>query len=640
MFADKFLCSHAKMRFPRSGGKMMMCRNKLLMLLLLTILLAACGSDKAGSSAQQSSVAASSSCFSVSHAGSCHQSSLSPGTGLSIVTEWKESIHFTSNVAGCIDCHENDSNHYCSTCHGGSISGKSSARTKPCYNCHDGADTMKPLDGKHLSAIPQFLNLTTPLKDLTYSAGYAVLRDTPYESDCRWCHNPHNNNVTEQHREWSESGHGEVNAEPYVHYDFKVRGADNVSPRTSAPTDCVRCHTSTGYINYLKSDFNDVRAWGAKRKADGSLVGAGNVPISNQKQVIYCNVCHDNGNGSAYGFRMRDVPQVTGYYNYKVAATIPANPSLIISSFLFPDVATSNICLPCHAGRESGRTVQKVFEAITSAKQYNKLSFINSHYLTAGGTIFKATGYEFTKQYGRSYNSATDQYKHDQIGRNNISGTGIDGPCVTCHLRPRRHTFLPVVRGDYVATSPLVDKFGAIYKNPLNQSIAAIESPVCNSVCHIQAPWTPANLENKKDGYRHALKVFQNIVESSANFTGRIPQYIASNNPYFFNMSSNGTKPQNYSKTSTASANAFKKWGNEGNMGAAFNLNLLFRDYGGFAHNDLYAKRLIFDSIDWLDNGTAFTAGITINNLDPVAWAYINPHPSVSAPYGDYRDRP
>ena len=79
-------------------------------------------------------------------------------------------------------------------------------------------------------------------------------------------------------------------------------------------------------------------------------------------------------------------------------------------------------------------------------------------------------------------------------------------------------------------------------------------------------------------------------------------------------MSSNGTKPENYSKTLHTAANVFKKWGNEGNMGAAFNLNLLFRDYGGFAHNDLYAKRLIYDSIDWLDGGPEYSVRTTLNS--------------------------
>lgn len=38
-------------------------------------------------------------------------------------------------------------------------------------------------------------------------------------------------------------------------------------------------------------------------------------------------------------------------------------------------------------------------------------------------------------------------------------------------------------------------------------------------------------------------------------------------------------------------------------MGAAFNYNLLYHDPGGYAHNRVYVKRLIFDSIDFIDNG-------------------------------------
>jgi hypothetical protein len=326
---------------------------------------------------------------------------------------------------------------------------------------------------------------------------------------------------------------------------------------------------------------------------------------------------------------MRKVPQVTGYYNYNIAAAIPANPRLIINSFVFPDVATSNICVACHSGRENGSTLQKVFEAITNPNDYNNISFINSHYLAAGGTVFKATGYEFTKQFpGRDYGKPADPlFKHDQIGVNNTSGTGNDGPCVTCHLSPSRHNFLPVLRGDYVAASPLLDKDGLVYQIPLNQSITAIESPVCNAVCHIKSPLTAANLGEKKDGYRHAIRILQTVFETSGNFTGRIPQYIVNPlaNPYFFNMSSNGTKPGNYSKTLHTSANVFKQWGNEGNMGAAFNLNLLFRDYGGFAHNDLYAKRLIYDSIDWLDGGYEYSVRTTLNKWYATPQSGIRP---------------
>jgi hypothetical protein len=38
-------------------------------------------------------------------------------------------------------------------------------------------------------------------------------------------------------------------------------------------------------------------------------------------------------------------------------------------------------------------------------------------------------------------------------------------------------------------------------------------------------------------------------------------------------------------------------------MGAIFNFYMLYYDPGAFAHNRRYVKRLMFDSMDWLDNG-------------------------------------
>jgi hypothetical protein len=56
------------------------------------------------------------------------------------------------------------------------------------------------------------------------------------------------------------------------------------------------------------------------------------------------------------------------------------------------------------------------------------------------------------------------------------------------------------------------------------------------------------------------------------------------------------------------------------NMGAAFNLNLLKHDFGAFTHFSNYVKQLIYDSIDWIDDGTLATpfnasTGTAIDNL-------------------------
>ncbi len=48
-------------------------------------------------------------------------------------------------------------------------------------------------------------------------------------------------------------------------------------------------------------------------------------------------------------------------------------------------------------------------------------------------------------------------------------------------------------------------------------------------------------------------------------------------------------------------------------MGAAFNFNLLEHDPGAYAHNRIYTKRLIYDSIDWVDDGIMnYSVGATL----------------------------
>jgi hypothetical protein len=58
------------------------------------------------------------------------------------------------------------------------------------------------------------------------------------------------------------------------------------------------------------------------------------------------------------------------------------------------------------------------------------------------------------------------------------------------------------------------------------------------------------------------------------------------------------------------------------NLGAAYNLNLLEHDPGGYAHNRIYAKRLLYDSIDWADDNLLnYSVGNTLNTavIDGVA---------------------
>ena len=58
----------------------------------------------------------------------------------------------------------------------------------------------------------------------------------------------------------------------------------------------------------------------------------------------------------------------------------------------YPNVAKSNVCMGCHLGVEVGEVVQQ------SLGDFSNLSFINSHYMAAGGMVFNASGYEYAGQ--------------------------------------------------------------------------------------------------------------------------------------------------------------------------------------------------------------------------------------------------
>ena len=60
----------------------------------------------------------------------------------------------------------------------------------------------------------------------------------------------------------------------------------------------------------------------------------------------------------------------------------------------------------------------------------------------------------------------------------------------------------------------------------------------------------------------------------------------------------------------------YAAWPNKDTLGAAFNYNMLAHMPMAFVHNSRYTRRLIFDSIDWLDNGSLDgTITATINGL-------------------------
>jgi hypothetical protein len=334
---------------------------------------------------------------------------------------------------------------------------------------------------------------------------------------------------------------------------------------TSSRGACQRCHTSTGASNFMKSpstydatgngnDFSHLANWS---KTGGS----------GQNELLYCWGCHQNaGTGKLYAPGARNEL----YAAVVNTATGTTGSTVIIS---YPDVNGSNVCMTCHVGREVGENIK----AITDAD--GVLSFVNSHYLTAGAQLFGKSGYTYT---GRDYTAPTF-FAHDKIGTAAAPGTGTNGPCIGCHMTSaNKHKFTNVS-----STSSGV--------------ITGITSTLC-ATCHTgDLALTPAKLIAEEEEYQDALEGLDAALKAKGIF------FFKGANPYFFkDTNANGL----LDPAEAVSTNTYTHWETPYGaalwrdvMGAAFNLNLLAHDPGGFAHNRFYAKRLIWDSIDFIDDG-------------------------------------
>jgi hypothetical protein len=144
---------------------------------------------------------------------------------------------------------------------------------------------------------------------------------------------------------------------------------------------------------------------------------------------------------------------------------------------------------------------------------------------------------------------------------NAFTGTGTSGPCIGCHLSsPEKHLYLPVKRGG-------------------NGDITEVTGRICIN-CHSgDYAMTPGFMNGLKSLLHDSLEALEVQLQNSGyTFLGGYP--------YFAN--------RNWTSVADPSG--------KNNMGAAFNFNLLEHDPGAYAHNSFYTKRLMYDSIDWLDD--------------------------------------
>ncbi|WP_246545692.1 cytochrome c3 family protein [Pelotalea chapellei] len=411
---------------------------------------------------------------------------------------------------------------------------------------------------------PHFSNFTTSL-----AAQYISQTDAP-EVQCRQCHNPHDTTTLLQYnRDWADSGHGSTK---YVPGDANASSVNSHYPWTTASRDvCSKCHTTSGYKKVSSGAASVLTTTNTTTNTSTTTVTPNAPLMSNNKknETIMCSACHIN-----YSWTRRVIGAQTLEYTYDsdlvpgggsdpFAGPAPATVDGLTAAaaVVLPNIGDSNLCVVCHSGRGN-------FQSVRSSR-------FEGHHAPTGADLYADlthVGFEFD---GRVYTKPAF-FAHPNIGLT----TGA-GPCVSCHMKSTKsHTFEVVTKNT-------------------SGTITAINSQaVCNG-CH--SDMTPATLNQEALGYRQAGKLLtdylDNIVPNKPNYTGAA-----------------------ILRATTPQINAL----HVNTYGAVQNSLLVTEDPGGYTHNRFYLKRLLFDSIDWLDNHV-FDGTITIDAaVYPNAAAWFN----------------
>jgi len=565
----------------------------------LIAMLAGCGSDKRESSSP-AQVTASQSCI------GCHNGTNSRVTGNSVVQEWLRSAHSSaSGGAACDDCHHVDGHPT-----NGSI--PPLPNDTVCIQCHTNTVTMTTQAAHFSGTSASFLGL--PLSRLADTLTNPATGSVE-SSSCNGCHNPHDmTSLLPVNRQWADSGHGDTAAEAFNESAF------------IKSTTCNRCHSATGFRYYATHNQAAITT---------ALLGR----YSSAKEVISCNACHTNFSWR----RISSDPAVTTFITFSTPYNKFPNVTKRIPGSNFPSTASnigdSKLCVPCHAGRTGARVGAAISPTATAtppfdshyfpaaAVMYGKIGFIN---FTSQGAVLPAvaaipastgvqpTGAIAATTYGQSLITSEDisggvTSTHRRLGTVAINGDShnpsffvpgnldANGPCVTCHM---------------TAGHTLAFDDPTFAKNSYNA--------VCIN-CHTSERGTPLNADNFKAAFVDenrgqmfdALALATTLLETNYGISINLTDDEALETPQDVSFVFTATgRSAGITGITAGSAITTSTWAsylaaNPGLTapqvyklkGALFNVILNYKENTAFLHARTLTRRLIYDAIDFLDDG-------------------------------------
>lgn len=517
--------------------------------------------------------------------GACHGTDLTGGlSGVSCtkchatyphVTGWASSLLHGASALG-------DKKNVCKLCHGDSFAGGQSSVA--CSNCH----APYPHAEGWVSATAG-ASVHGPIVNVEGSAQCQSCHgnnqtDSIFSTFCNDCHNQHLSSPTTC-KGCHEAGKGLTVSRPqdgihpatqdcatchdYATGDFKIlrgetidftqsRHGDatatiNAFAKESNVSNCMRCHTSVGFKDYIHDNIQSATVLASKTTPD---------PLT-------CTSCHNADTA-----------------NYATTGT-----TIITTSNKTLSVHMEGLCVRCHSGRTgegslkvaaaiSGQAEDTVMAGTYTYAQYpgntaaagtvssstNRNAAISTHYFPVANIFYGSdagVGYAYS---GKTY-----------VGENNLM-TGYD-TCIKCH----------------------------------NPHTAAVQPAKCVT-CHAGATTTDAFLNIRKttsdydgDGDTSEGTSYE-VSGVKAKLLTAIQNYAANVPP-----SPTGIAYSSGSWSKLPSG-TYAQW-TPRLLKAAFNYQLVDRDVAAYTHNSKYVVELLYDAIEDLNAGMEAT-GHSANKVD------------------------
>ena len=347
-------------------------------------------------------------------------------------------------------------------------------------------------------------------------------------------------------------------------------------------TGCNRCHNATGFVGILANPAGTAQ------------------PVTAVGQVLTCWGCHtDSASGALRTLSGTTFTNYTGSTGWN-----PIGYALNYGKKPYPDVKGSNLCIQCHDARErdpgaitdASTTYSRTHYLQAAATMYVKMGFLNLSTGAASGT--SSAAYRKTLMSNQDVAGGISS-PHRKLGTPAMVGdhgitaadTGLlsNGPCVACHFASGNHT------------------------QTFNQKVITDVCVKCHDSEHghdisTEAAFHQYFLEPQKEAYEAALQLAIDVFNSKATGISLAseperPQYVRA-----YTTASLAATPDNPTEAAaaqwTTAATIAPYVGKKTKlMGAISNIVLFKRDPGGYAHARTYSRRLIYDSIDFIDDG-------------------------------------